>query len=385
MDSDQDSIWVSTLSGVERQLLEVIPQQAPLATPDLLVVGSGIVGLATAYFAAERGLRVQLVTDATRLGANAEYGVGCIIPNVSRWQFSPATQPLAQASRDWWAKLAVRPEFQIDWRVCGALMVDERRLEPHPRQHMLAALDEGYSVHDVDAEQVAILEPAFSPRPLGGLHYPSEAALHPLKAACGFVRGLLKRGGQITSIRSIATAEVAAGKLWQVVTSAGTIRPSRVFVDESGWSQKLLGNAAPSADAIEQTQQIFLATAPLPPLLKRPVLDTHWLAQLKSGEVVVAAPVAGSSQAAAESAVEQARELMPALRDVEFPRTWAGNSERHATGKPVIDRCADCENVWNCRGLDFGEVLFAPIIGKLLADWLQQGQRAEELAAFGST
>ena len=385
MHSDHDSIWLSTLSDVERKLLVEIPRQSPLTTPDLLVVGSGIVGLAVAYFAAERGVRVQMITDATRLGANAEYGVGCIIPNVCRWQFSPTTQPLAQASRDWWAKLAVRPEFQIDWRVCGALMVDDQRLTPHPRQHMLAALDEGYSVHDVDAEQVAILEPALCPRPLGGLHYPSEAALHPLKAACGFVKGLLKRGGQIAAIDPIETAEMADGKLQQLGTSAGAIRPARVFVDDARMLQPLLGVQVQTDRPSQETRQLFLATAPQPSLLKRPVLGTHWISQLKSGEVIVAAPFVGSPEFARESAIEQARQLVPALRDVEFPQTWTGISDRYATGAPFIERVPSCENVWNCGGLDFGDVLFAPILGKLLTDWLQQGQRPEELAAFSQS
>lgn len=378
MHPDQDSIWLATLNDAQRRNLRHVSPSAPLPSPDLLVLGGGIVGLATAYFAAERGLRVQVVSESTELARDAEWSLGCIVPNVCRWQFSPATQQLGQASRDWWAKLAVRPEFQIDWRVCGALMVDEQRLAPNPRQHMLSALDEGYSVHDVDAEQVALLEPALSPRGLGGLHYPSEALLHPLKAASGFVTGIIRRGGQIAAVDSIGAAHVTAERLVSVATSAGTIRPTAVFCDDARLLLRMLGDKA-ALPGMVPTRQLYLATAAIAPVLKRSVLDTHWVVQLKSGEIVVAAAAGDSAVNVAQQTIERTRQLIPALSDVAFDRTWTGTSQRSPNGIPVIDKVANCENVWSSGGLDFAEVLFAPIIGKTLVDWMQQKQRPEEL------
>ncbi len=382
MHSDQDSLWLATLNDAERRNVCQIASSTPLATPDLLVLGGGIVGLATAYFAAERGLKVQVLSTSTSLGRDAEWSLGCIIPNVCRWQFAPATQQLGQASRDWWAKLAVRPEFQIDWRVCGALMVDAQRLLPDPRQHMLAALDEGYSVHDVDAEQVALLEPALSSLSLGGLHYPSEAHLHPLKAVSGFVTGIMRRGGQISATDSITSVQVEPQRLVSLETSSGTIRPQAVYSDDHELLTKLLGKQATFA-GLTASRQRFLATAPTTPLLKRPVLDAHWIVQLRSGEVVIAIPEGDSDEAVAQ-AIGRTGQLIPALRDVAFTRTWIGTSQRSAKAMPVIDTFSSCENVWSCGGLDFASVLFAPIIGKLLVDWLQANQRPEDLGPFAS-
>lgn len=382
MHSDQESLWLATLHDAERRNVCQFANSAPLAAPDLLVLGRGIVGLAAAYFAAERGMKVQVLSTSRFLGRDAEWSLGCIIPNVCRWQFAPTTQQLGQSSRDWWAKLAVRPEFQIDWRVCGAVMIDEQRLLPNPRQHMLAALDEGYSVHDVDAEQVALLEPALSPLSLGGLHYPSEAHLHPLKAASGFVTGIMRRRGQITGVDSIVSAQVEAQRIVSLETSSGTVRPKAVFSDDDALLAKLLGIQSMLA-GLTTTRQRFLATEPTTPLLKRPVLDAHWIVQLRSGEVAIAIPD-GDSDQAVEQAIERTRQLIPALRDVAFTRTWTGTSQRSAKGMPVIDKFASCENVWSCGGLDFAQVLFAPMIGKLLVDWWQSNQRPEDLGPFAS-
>src|SRR5262245_32548163 len=59
-----DSVWFATLSDAER--LELSPGATEvLKSPDVLVVGGGIIGLATAYFLAERGAKVQLIEAAT--------------------------------------------------------------------------------------------------------------------------------------------------------------------------------------------------------------------------------------------------------------------------------------------------------------------------------
>ncbi len=383
MHPDQDSIWLATLNDAQRRNVRQVSSAALLPSPDLLVLGGGIVGLATAYFAAERGLRVQVISESTELARDAEWSLGCIIPNVCRWQFSPATQHLGQASRDWWAKLAVRPEFQIDWRVCGSLMVDEQRLAPHPRQHMLAALDEGYSVHDVDAEQVALLEPALSPRSLGGLHYPSEALLHPLKAASGFITGLTRRGGQIAAVDSISAVKMESGHVTSVETPSGTIHPKSVFCDDTELLSRQFGDQA-ALPGLVPTRQIFRATSRIAPVLKRSVLDAHWVVQLKTGEIVVAVPIGDSAENSAEQTIERTRQLIPALSDVAFGRTWTGISQRSPNGIPVIDKVANCDNVWASGGLDFAEVLFAPIIGKSLVDWIRDNQRPEDLMPFAS-
>lgn len=381
MSSEQESIWLATLSDAERRELENSPSPSVLADPDLLVLGGGLVGLAVAYFAAERGARVQVIAES-RLALDAEASLGCVIPNACGWQFSSATQPMAQASRDWWAKLAVRPEFQLDWRVCGALMVDAQRLAPDPRTHMLAALDAGYSVHDVDVEQIALLEPELAPCPLGGLHYPSEAVLHPLRAACGFIRGLRRHGGQV-AVAEISKVHVAGGRLTDVETSAGIIHPKWVFADDVAQLRRHLGEAAPVGPAMESTYRIFLASTPQPPLLKRPILDASWMVQLKTGEVVIEVPVNGPQDSPAEI-LTRLRQRLPALGDLEFPQTWRSTSRRSHDACPVVDKVSGVENAWYCGGLDFGGVLFAPIVGKSVTDWMTQGQPAVDLAAFSA-
>jgi len=54
----------------------------------------------------------------------------------------------------------VRPGFDFDWRVPGFLLVDPERLHPSADAVVAQHLEQGFSLHAIDGEQVRLLEPA---------------------------------------------------------------------------------------------------------------------------------------------------------------------------------------------------------------------------------
>jgi glycine/D-amino acid oxidase-like deaminating enzyme len=383
-----ESVWWNTLNAAERQSLSDLPQQTLDLRPDVLVIGGGIVGLATAYFAAEKGWKVQVITGSARLAEDAEGSLGCIFPNATRWQLSPVAQQLAQSSRDWWARLAVRPDFQVDWRVSGAVSVDERHLTPDPRTKMLELLEEGYSVRDVDAEQVAILEPQLRTLPAGGLQFPSEAVLHPLKAAVGFVRGTRRLNGRIAGNCTIQGLERQGDRIVAVETSSGRIEPRLVIIDQfEGLPDSARDSDLQTAAGEVSERRNFVATEPIAPLINRPVLSREWLVQLKSGEMVVEA-IAPNPSAASQSdqelasLVNSAVSLLPALQSVPFVRAWSAISSTNANRLPQIDCVSNLTNAWTYQDLCGFQVMLAPIIGRTLLQWMDSNIRPEELVPF---
>ncbi|MDB5387742.1 MAG: FAD-dependent oxidoreductase [Planctomycetaceae bacterium] len=387
MQFQTESVWWATLNAAERQELGHFHSQTPYAQPDVLIIGGGIVGLAVGYFAAEKGWKVQVITAASRLAEDAEASLGSIFPNAVRWRLSPLAQQLAQNSRDWWARLAVRPDFQVDWRVSGAVLVEEQHLLPNPRTKMLEMLEDGYSVRDVDAEQIAILEPQLKPLSMGGLHFPSEAMLHPLKAAVGFVRGIRRLNGRIATNCPIQQIQRQNDQLTIADTAAGRIEPKLVVVDQFDELPNPLPETGSVPEEIESLQRrVFLATAPTSSILNRPVLCQEWLLQLKSGEVVAEACsdclVKNPPEVDLVAAAQSACELLPALSAVPFIRTWSATSPQQANHVPNIDLLEGFSNAWCYRNLSNCEVLLAPMIGRLLTQWMGSEQRPEELTPF---
>lgn len=381
-----DSIWFATLDDNERRQLNPGSGAELNSRPDLLVVGGGIVALAVAYFAAERGLRVQLIESGQLAGGATGANAGGIWPNDQGPAHTLDFQQLAFLSRDWWARLAVRPEFHFDWRVNGFLNVNLERMPAAPAIHAAALQEQGYSVQPVDAEQIASLEPNLKPGITGGVHCPSDAHLHPVKAALSFAAAARKRGAQISTGVQALSATLRGARIVAVNTTAGTIEPGAV-VCATGWTANWIAPHFRQPIPLRPVAGQLIATDPLPPLLNGSIAAKYIVLQLRTGEVVTGGNLVEGSVLQPDPAVSRqfadaARELIPALRDVPFTRSWCGLRPSTPDGLPVIDRIADAENLWLAGGHFRNGILLAPATGKLVADWVGSGQRPAELGPF---
>ncbi|MBS0260640.1 MAG: FAD-binding oxidoreductase [Planctomycetes bacterium] len=386
--SPTDSLWLSTLSAGDRQELTTLPQAELLPTPDVLVVGAGIVGLATAYYLAEQGAKVQVI-EAESIAAGASgTNAGGVWPNDQGPAHGPGFQDLAFMSRDLWGRLSLRPGFELDWRVNGFLNVNPERFRPSAAEVATTYQNQGYTVHAVDSEQVARLEPQLRPGLAAGLHYPSEAHLHPVKAALSFARAIRARGSRIACGVSAVAGTCEGNRLTAVETSGGRCTP-RFVVSATGWTTAWM---APFAGALPPLRPVggqLLASAPQPPVLKGTVAGDYLILQLRTGEIVTGGTLRESADLAPDPELTKkiaaaARDLIPALRHVEFNRVWCGLRSATPDGLPVIDRLPTVGNLFLASGHFRNGVLLAPATGKLLSEWIHQDTQPAELVPFGA-
>lgn len=385
--SHPDSIWFATLTPAERHELEMSADEV-LQAPDVLVVGGGIIGLATAYFLAERGAQVQLIEAGTLASGASGANAGGIWPNDQGPAHDPAFQQLAFASRDLWGRLSLRPGFDFDWRVNGFLNVNPEKFPPSAGECAARFQEQGYTVHAVDAGQIALLEPNLKPGLESGLHYPSEAHVHPVKAAASFARAARLAGAVITTGVTAKSLTTGTNPVVSVETSQGTIWPKFV-VSATGWNADWLKGALAPLPPLRSVAGQLISSDPLPPILKGAVGGKYLVLQLRSGEIVTGGNLVESESirpdaAASAAFAEGARELIPKLRDAEFPRAWCGRRPATPDGLPVIDRAARLDSLFLACGHFRNGMLLAPATGKFVSDWICSESRPAELAPFGA-
>jgi glycine oxidase len=381
-----DSIWFATLSAADRTELESTGHQPILKTPDVLVVGGGVIGLATAYFLAERGARVQLIEVETIASGASGANAGGIWPNDQGPSHTAGFQQLAFLSRDLWGRLSLRPDFDFDWRVNGLLNVDPEKFAPSATECAARYQEQGYTVHAVDGGQIALLEPNLKPGFGAGLHCPSEAHVHPVKAALSFVRAARRKGANIATGIAAKSFAHEGGRLLSVETTAGRIEP-RFVVSATGWTAEWLRAQLPALPSLRPVSGQLISSAPLPPLLKGSVVGKFIVLQLPSGEIVTGGNLLESESVTPDPTLsarfaEAARELIPKLRDVVFPRAWCGRRPATLDGLPLIDRAPGFDNLFLAAGHYRNGVLLAPATGKLLSEWILSGTQPELLAPF---
>lgn len=383
-----ESVWFATLTTAERAILTCPEGEITHRAPDVLVVGGGLVGLAIAYFLSERGASVQVIEARTLASGASGANAGGIWPNDQGPVHSAGFRGLAFLSRDLWGRLSLRPEFDFDWRVNGLLNVNAERIGPSATDTAKKLQDDGYAVQAVDAEQIVRLEPALRAGLPYGLHLPSEAQVHPVKAAVSLVRAARRRGVGIGVGITARNLRWEQGKITRVETDAGPIEAKHV-VAATGWTADWLSDVISPLPPLRPVSGQLISTPPLPPLLNGTIAGPFLVFQLRSGEVITGPDVAESDRldpdpALSDQFIEAARDLIPALRDVPFDRAWRGIRPATPDGLPVIDRAAGAENLWLAVGHFKNGVLLAPGTGKLLAEWISTGNAPEELPAFSA-
>ncbi|MGC4006829.1 MAG: FAD-dependent oxidoreductase [Pirellulales bacterium] len=117
---------------------------------DLLILGGGVIGLSTAWVAAQRGARVR-VLDSGEPGREASWaGAGIIPPTLSPEPVDPPLEALLRQARaahpSWSRRLSEATGIDNEYRVCGAWYVARNEADVPELNAWRTAFDEaGYT------------------------------------------------------------------------------------------------------------------------------------------------------------------------------------------------------------------------------------------------
>ncbi len=188
---------------------------------DVAVVGGGVIGLAVAWRAAQRGLRT-LVLDAGEDGA-WRYAAGMLAP-VTELEFGEQTLlDLGLRALDGFPALCA--ELGVDLRLTGALVVardgdEAEELEQlHEYRQRL-----GLAVERLRPSAARRAEPALAPTVRLALDVPGDGAVDPRKLVAALSDAVEAAGGEIRRER---------------VTDLSTLPARQVVVAAGAWSGKL--------------------------------------------------------------------------------------------------------------------------------------------------
>lgn len=205
--------------------------------PDVVIVGGGVIGLATAWRAAGRGLRVSLVDPDPGSGAS-RVAAGMLAPvtEVHYGEERLLALTLASAARypDFVAELAEASGRDPGYRACGTLAV---ALDADDR----AALDElaafqaslGLAIERLTGRECRRLEPMLAPSVRGGVLVEGDHQVDPRRLVPALLTAVERAG--VTMCRA-AAAEivVAADRVAGVRLADGTEIAADVVVLAAG-------------------------------------------------------------------------------------------------------------------------------------------------------
>ncbi|USS43814.1 FAD-binding oxidoreductase [Burkholderia glumae] len=202
---------------------------------DVVVIGAGIVGTATAYELARRGVSVALIDKGMVGGEQSGRNWGWV-----RQQNRDLFElPLAMRSLRRWSEL--RDEIQIDlgFRREGILYASNdakaiARWEAWCRQ----AREIGFVSHLLSAHEINSRAPQGGPRYAGGVWLPDDGRAEPSRAASALAEGAKRRGAVLYQNCAARGLELSAGRVGGVWTERGLIKAGAVVCAGGAWSSR---------------------------------------------------------------------------------------------------------------------------------------------------
>ncbi len=207
------------------------PRQA-----DVVVIGGGIIGCATAYELATRRVRVVLV-ERGELGADQSSRAWGF---VRRQRRDPAELPLMMAANERWPRLAEELGADIEWVQAGilALANDVSRLEFYHRWlEETRAFETGSRL--LTRQEIEGLIPMMDGPWIGGLFTPGDGHAEPRKVMAAYARALERMQVAVCTHCAARGIEVSGGGVSAVLTERGRIRAPIVVCAAGAGSSRL--------------------------------------------------------------------------------------------------------------------------------------------------
>ena len=362
-------------------------------SPDVLIVGAGVIGLTCAWRAAQSGLRVR-VLERDEPGAGASgVAAGMLAPVGEATWGEEAILAATLASHAMWPGFAAELEESsgAGTRLLspGALHVALDRDEAgelRRRFELMTSL--GLEAEWLAGSGCRDLEPGLAPGALGGVHAPHEAAVDP-SAVVSALRAACERAG-VELLTGVEVRALASGgsRVQGVVAADGARHLAQAVVVAAGaWSGLgwLPEGARPPVRPVKGQILTLRGPAEQPVAARIVVTERVYLVPRADGRLIAGATVEEMGFDTAVTAggvhelLREAYRALPDVAELELERAVAGLRPGTPDNAPLVGR-GSLEGLILATGHFRNGVLLAPLTGEGVAAALTDREPPPALA-----
>ncbi len=363
---------------------------------DVVVIGAGISGAASAYEIALSGLRVVLLDRY----APAAMASGWTLAGVRQSGRHPAELPLAMQAVKLWEQLAERLDAPTHYRQRGNLRCARDAGEVAIIEQLIAEQRAaGLEMIRLEGSAVRDAAPALSEKVVLASLCPTDGQADPKASVAAFVQAAERAGAVLRFGERVTSIEAQAGRVQAVVTDKGRIATARVVLAAGVYGNELLeplGMRVP----LDVMMVTMVNSTPLPPLLEQVVGTGYangggrqeyngrfraggghepWHGEVEEGATPTVRPTVQS----VHHALGVFGELVPAFRTARIESIWAGLIDQTPDALPVLDTGAGLDGLAIAMGFSGHGFCLGPLTGKVMCDFVHGRPPSVPLDAFG--
>jgi thiazole synthase len=350
-------------------------------TPDVLIVGGGIIGLAIALQLRQQSLSVTVLSRNFSEAAS-QVAAGMLAPGAEELPPGPLLDLCRQSLQrypDWARKLETLTGQDIGYWPSGILA--PRMTRP---SDIARPLTQG---RWLEAETARQYQPGLATAIAGAWWYPEEAQVDPRALAQAVRTAAQDAGVDIVDDINVLGLIQQNGHVQQVQTTAGDWQAGHYVLATGAWSNALL--PIPVYPLKGQMAAVQVPPhAPEPQPLQRVLFGENkiYIVPRRHGRIVLGATsesvgfTPGITAAGMAHLFHQAITLYPALKEFPVQETWWGFRPVTPDEAPILGPSA-CQNLTLATGHHRNGILLMPITAELVADYVL-GNPTPSLAPF---
>lgn len=356
-------------------------------SPDVLIIGAGVIGLSTAYYLAREGVAVEVV-DKGDFGQEASWAGAGILPPGDPQKARHPFDLLRARSAAMFPELSenLRQQTGIDngYRQCGGLEITRE----HDDWFVQSCRDEGIAIEALDEADARRLEPTLASDFGVAYHLPGMAQvrnprhLRALVAACSSagvkfhpgcpVFGWEKKGQHIAAVHSGLGKRIAG----RYLLAAGAWTDP--LLEPFGWRPgihpvrgqiALLDPGRPLLSKILQEGKCYLV-----PRAEGRILAGSTEERVGYDKRTTARAIAGL--------IEFAIRLVPELAQAHLEQSWAGLRPGSPDGLPYLGPVPGFDNLFLAAGHFRAGIQLSPATGLVMKELLLEQPVSVSLESF---
>jgi sarcosine oxidase subunit beta len=360
---------------------------------EVIVLGGGLMGTASAFFLARRGLTVTLV-ERGRIGAGATVAS---FGNIRRSGRHLSQLPLARRSLDLWTRATALLGRDVEFRATGhlRLIFDAESLDDM-RRFAKAARPLGLDLEELAPEELRHRFPGLGPEAIAASFSPEDGSANPRLIGPAFAAAAFAAGAEIVDEAPVHAIR-RSDQGYTVETARGSYAAEVLLNCAGAWGAAIaaqFGEPVP----LETYGPQMAVTEPLPHRIL-PVVGVWsrgagvYLRQVERGNVVFGGAVerlavdptpghAHADPACLPAQLTAVLRLVPALRDVSVIRQWSGCEGYVADGLPVMGASSTMPGLFHAFGFCGHGFQLGPGVGDAMAELIATGTCETPLDRF---
>ena len=343
-------------------------------TPDITIIGGGVIGLLTAREFFNAGATVTVI-DKNLLGQESSWAGGGILLPLYPWRQADAITRLAIQSLFLYpvlaAQLIAETHLDPEWNPCGLLITKNPDIN--------AAVDWCNSNNIAFQRAEAEFFKDLDTHPDNPLWLPEIAQARNPRLVKSLKQDLINKGVTLIEHCDAQAITLNKNRITSIDTTLGQFAVNHLIISAGAWTGQLFRKLFPEimgdAPKIAPVKGQMLLFDAKPETLRTMVLDgDQYLIPRRDGKILAGSTVEQddfnktTTTAARDRLTEFALKLLPALKNAPLIHHWAGLRPGTEHGIPYIDKHPEISNLSINAGHFRNGLVMGPASAQLMVD-----------------